>query len=65
LLVPSPGDRRRIFVEFRRSPKQAKHSVGLDALPYHMVPDATSAAQDTAAVLLARTVSIFPIRRTL
>ncbi len=39
------------------------HSIGFDALPYHIVPEAMHAAHATAAQLLAKTVSTFPTRK--
>lgn len=42
-----------------------QNSIGVAAEPYHIVPETTKADQKTAAILLERTVSIFPIRKTL
>ena len=41
------------------------NSIGVVAEPYHIVPATTKAAKKTAAILLERTVSIFPIRNPL
>ena len=37
-------------------------SIGVAAAPYHIVPEVTNAAKNTAAILLDKTVSMLPIR---